>query len=257
MARRCIFCGGTKLTKEHVLPDWLAEVVPKPDSATRTVGVAPQAKSNPGRLFTDTVRCVCSTCNSGWMSDLEVAAMPLITPLLRGEITALGEDAQRTLALWAVKTAIIACHLRPSIPVVRDHAESLRSNLEPPANCFVWIAHQQEHHLASFRRYPLAFHLNREPLPGVEGSPSFPINPLDINGYAVTVGVEQFAFQVFSIEDTRVELSPAHGDLIRPSVADIWPTVKGCVFPAGPAFTTKGMNAFAESWINSQPYLIK
>jgi hypothetical protein len=52
---------------------------------------------------------VCAACNNGWMSALEVAAMPIMKPLIDGTTnlySCRGEEA-RTLGLWAAKTAYV------------------------------------------------------------------------------------------------------------------------------------------------------
>lgn len=54
-----------------------------------------------------TVRRVCSDCNNGWMSDLEVAAKPLVLPWIDGSRTRLVYDQQQAIATWGIKTAMM------------------------------------------------------------------------------------------------------------------------------------------------------
>lgn len=53
------------------------------------------------------IRCVCRTCNNGWMSRLENDARPHIEPMLRGEKQRLDSAGQGIVAVWIVKTAMV------------------------------------------------------------------------------------------------------------------------------------------------------
>jgi hypothetical protein len=55
-----------------------------------------------------TVKAVCRDCNSGWMSDIENAARPAISSLVRGDIQHLNAKDAQSLATWTVKTALMA-----------------------------------------------------------------------------------------------------------------------------------------------------
>jgi hypothetical protein len=68
-----------------------------------------------------TIGDVCKKCNTGWMSGLEEAAAPLLTPLIEGRRQQYGNDELLVLRSWATKTAIgFACFsreaFRQSIP---------------------------------------------------------------------------------------------------------------------------------------------
>src|ERR1022692_1424630 len=107
----CAFCGSTKRPRgrEHVFADWL-----------NSIGLdAGQVEIHSGRLnrvarrwttegFTATVRAVCDDCNHGWLSQLEAAAKPVLTPLILGQPAELSLDDQRLIAVWAFKTALVA-----------------------------------------------------------------------------------------------------------------------------------------------------
>jgi len=61
--------------------------------------------------FTDSqqvrVRCVCKTCNNGWMSRLEKKVSRYLGPMLDDMAIPLDKDYQKGLAEWAVKTAMV------------------------------------------------------------------------------------------------------------------------------------------------------
>lgn len=82
---------------------------------------------------------VCMTCNTGWMSELEVLAAPLLLAGVRGQERAhLGQDEQTTLARWFFKTAIVlnsSQNYRLLLPKEVRHSAS--SGLHPDVRVFV------------------------------------------------------------------------------------------------------------------------
>ena len=93
---RCIFCRGTGLTKEHVLPDWLRVIFPRSATDTHTFGsydwpciighAVPiqNTRSAQGQIGSKKVRVVCRACNNGWLSQLEAAVQPILSDLISG-----------------------------------------------------------------------------------------------------------------------------------------------------------------------------
>jgi hypothetical protein len=77
---------------------------------------------------------VCVDCNSGWMSRLEVAAMPVLKPLMDGQRTPgqLDEAERRVLGRWALKTTY-ALNDSSNYPwkVPPAHALRVRSEADP------------------------------------------------------------------------------------------------------------------------------
>jgi hypothetical protein len=110
--RKCIFCGGTPLTAEHAWPQWIAKHLPE-EKVPHLILAQHEGKKDSysfrgERLpFTTTVRCVCTSCNSGWMHELEATAEPLLAPLILGRKQTWNEWKQSLAAVWAFKTAAI------------------------------------------------------------------------------------------------------------------------------------------------------
>jgi hypothetical protein len=87
-------------------------------------------------------RCVCSACNSGWMSNLETAFKGELMPLLSGRTLWLGRQSQTITARWAIKMAITTealvsgghepCYSPESRERVRRGAD--------PARVSVWLS---------------------------------------------------------------------------------------------------------------------
>lgn len=163
LAGTCIFCGRTGVTKEHVIPLWVAEAVPRGaadhhvssgDLVDTVTGVATpihDVRVKQGHMFTRQIRKVCGgairpdqtrPCNNGWMSDLERRAKPLLLPMMRGEKLVLSTADQLVAATWITKTAMVFEYVLHETSVVSSQAdrEQIMKNLQAPDHWQVFIA---------------------------------------------------------------------------------------------------------------------
>lgn len=105
MARVCIFCGGTPVSDEHVFPLWLVEILHRLgasyDRTRRTMGSKPSEHTFQTPVIEVTARRVCERCNNRWMSDIEKAAAPILSPLVQGQAVVLSPEDQEVATLWA------------------------------------------------------------------------------------------------------------------------------------------------------------
>jgi hypothetical protein len=110
--RACIFCGGTPVTKEHLVGRWARRFA---DEEQRDIMQRTDREGEPqqpgdtrewqARVYDRQARVVCKPCNSGWMSDLETAVSLLLdVESVDGRL--LNPDEQSLLATWAMKTAL-------------------------------------------------------------------------------------------------------------------------------------------------------
>lgn len=110
-------CGRSapeiRLSREHVIPRSLHDAVDRADDHTFTQGTGPSVARltysdhrRPTSLMDVTVRTVCTDCNNGWMSALEVRANPVLRRLINGADSVTAEEAD-TVRLWAAKTAAV------------------------------------------------------------------------------------------------------------------------------------------------------
>ena len=149
---KCIFCGGTGLTKEHVFPKWsrtLLEAAPShthsrimvtsgpfPNSAF----VTPDSRAKQGFL-NQRLRVVCRSCNTGWMSNIETASKDILSRLINGETVRLGEVDQRQIALWVtLKSAVFDRDDPATAALIADEYSYIKSNMRPPENWRIFVA---------------------------------------------------------------------------------------------------------------------
>jgi hypothetical protein len=123
MARLCLFCSKKvlKRSREHIVPQWLWDYV----GLTKTSMIRSAHKGRIGSSRSQPVVLkdlhdkpmsgfvegrVCTECNTGWMSRLEVGVKPLLLPILDSP-TLLDEwpaESRKLLARWTVKTSLMA-----------------------------------------------------------------------------------------------------------------------------------------------------
>lgn len=120
--RCCVFChtplAGSK-AKEHVLPRWLERQI----GSDILIYYGHPIDGDTGKGFsigwTETVTAtaatrvegrVCSDCNNTWLSSLEMAAQPVVSPLVSGgrQLAGLSQRDADLLATWLYKTLLVA-----------------------------------------------------------------------------------------------------------------------------------------------------
>ena len=156
--RVCWFCGvvlvggrGGNAAREHVIAQWLqAELGLDDVEITPTWHAEPlgelldQRRQTWGTLL---VGRICAPCNNGWMSDLEIQAQPILTPLVRGEreLASLTDGERFTVARWAVKTVytLSAAVQEKRVPITHYH-ELRDSPAELPAGVYVFASKEQD-----------------------------------------------------------------------------------------------------------------
>ena len=142
--RACIFCGGRPLTREHLLPAWLAGVLPSDDPVIqfRTVGPGEgDHREWSRRPFRQNTRFVCERCNSGWMSRLEETSRPVLAPAIRREPCIFDQEQQGVAAAWAFKTCLVLQATQSEGPPLAPpfHFLHVRRSRTPPPQVAVWI----------------------------------------------------------------------------------------------------------------------
>lgn len=120
------------MSKEHVIPQWILRELDmeKAMLAPTHVNFAGQRLSERRHDFLSLVAGhVCEDCNCGWMSRLEAAVQPVLTPLFRARKASRAAQEQlrvhRALIVrWTMKTAVAlnySSNYRKLVPVGHAH----------------------------------------------------------------------------------------------------------------------------------------
>jgi hypothetical protein len=147
-----VFCGEPGLTKGHVWPDWLNNILPYTAShheqttglfstfVPEVPGPEKSVKVRQGHARSRKPRNTCGKCNSGWMSGIENDVIPAATQLIKGETFRFGESNQRQLAafLCLISMRLEFLGIMRAIPAIDRHY--LKDHLEPPVMWTIWVA---------------------------------------------------------------------------------------------------------------------
>jgi hypothetical protein len=138
--RQCIFCPNPANSQEHLWAEWLL----KREPLHLQVPVRHTVGDQPARTINTpiTIGWACTTCNNGWMSDLEREAKPILGPLISGVTLALNTNHQQRIAQWALKTAMIAeCSAPKSYSryYQKLECENLRIHGAVPTVTQIWL----------------------------------------------------------------------------------------------------------------------
>src|SRR5580704_11578887 len=93
LKRKCIFCDQSKkLTKEHLWSKWTRQLVSHDilkheyaDHVFKVDGVDRSARTYGWDARNSTIKAVCLECNNVWMSSLDDAGKPVLSPLIKGD----------------------------------------------------------------------------------------------------------------------------------------------------------------------------
>lgn len=171
-ARRiCAFCGGGGVSDEHFWPQWAEGLLPNGRNlghlefsahvfADNTPRKPARRLKRQGSVINKTVKAPCKRCNSGWMSRLEMAVQPILTPLAKGETSILSLEDQTTLARWVcLKTMVGEANLRGEYVTFRRERHLFRRTLEIPSGFSVWLLQCGEAEWrAAYRRFAVNLH---------------------------------------------------------------------------------------------------
>jgi hypothetical protein len=141
----CIFCGGGDLSKEHFWPQWAFDLLPESSGhkIMRALGDGPLMthRDRQGATKTVTLRVVCRKCNTGWISRMEGAVRPLLTPLIVGQPIFLTVENQHALAEWiALKVILLEQSDKSQVVVTQAERTAFYESRQIPANMRIRLA---------------------------------------------------------------------------------------------------------------------
>jgi hypothetical protein len=239
----CVFCGTTgALSREHVVAKWIRKALQitepvKVYSGTTYVGAA--------ETLAIVFREVCSSCNTGWMEQLERAVRPVLEPMLLGAAPGtshvLNPDQQAILATWAVKTSLL---LTLSEFRGQDHGWIPASTLQwlyehydlhmPPPGSRVWMG--------GFNTSDVPARVQAGCLYDASGNPT---------AQCTTFSVGCVLFQVFTTSQEDADLPPdtetwlAPKGLYVPALLQISPSISPIRWPPQSVFGADDLEALA------------
>lgn len=247
----CAWCGSTPLSREHLVPFWLGEILADAfgtdegyDFAFEFIGTDGNrtARSHPQRRPEVVVKAVCEDCNNGWMSKLEVEVRPFLEPMVRGEQVRLTVGDQVTLARWAAKVAVLLDHYEGGAVVLgEDDLIQIHREGSAPPSYHIRLAFRPDPGSQPFDLY-------------VSGHHAAPAGTIDLgavtapNSFSVTLAFGRVVIAVVGGPGMANPGRWAHGGNFP---LMIWPpTPEGITWPprAPVVFDRHGLRQFHESF---------
>lgn len=232
----CALCGDTeaKTTIEHVFGDWMAEEFPE-QKRLRHRGherVEPHSGKRITKEWTEQdfrhqtrVRVLCDRCNNEWGSQLESAAEPIVTAMIRGGFRLYKREEATTVATWATKAAILWQYVDPPdlhlIPF--EYRRSLRDRNEPPPNTVVVAGSQRPggmwNHGTSLQMLHVGERGGASLQPGATKKPAR--NPPD--GFMSVLGFGQLFLIICGVFDDGTRPPSDPSEIAPDAVVRLWP----------------------------------
>lgn len=176
------------------------------------------------------VRCVCVSCNNGWMEAMESEVKPIIESLLGSGSHTLNQSEQFSLAKWAVKTAIIARYYAGKHEVPPMYRRWFYQNQVALPNSFVWVGTYDDELAATLESKDMALN-----------SLSFP----HVQFVVFTVRRVLIAVLIAYVP-SKLILEPS--PLIREHLRIISPFGDDIIWPLNPLDKERRLAIFQSSW---------
>jgi hypothetical protein len=237
------------MSKEHVWPEWLDELLPPGVAEAGHNYAFEDAERGEYRRLEGMpphdvkVRDVCEPCNHGWMNQAEEVARPIIARMVGGS-TELHAIEQAKLAFWGVMKGLVAVRVggdsgAAGLPLADDYREvyASRQSRMPPEGFLVHIARAAW----SARRAPAGFFrltgIHRE---GREQGDEF-------DGYAITFTALDVVVHVIRVPGIKPHgLVPFDDPRFGRAIRRIWPIQpNGVDWPPDDALTWAGLEAMS------------
>lgn len=140
--RRCIFCGATANSQEHVIPRWISKRLGIRDMISMEGSIQPGSRPRRQPISFASYRApiFCAECNAHF-KHLEDAVIPILVPMARGLVLTFGAEERALLARWCLKTAMALLSAEPGdqdkVPL--DHRRALREEDRIVADTWIGI----------------------------------------------------------------------------------------------------------------------
>lgn len=169
--RVCLFCDRPADSYEHYFPQWYMDWlkrqgailnrrrIHKRDEIRELDGrrtlVVIETKQNSDPRY-GKIKCVCATCNDGWMSRIQEKAKPIILNITTGGVMSLNVEEQLILSVWAVMFSMTLECRHPDWAFSRQADRlAFRDSQLPPGGWWVGIERYAGGRITGFNHFGL------------------------------------------------------------------------------------------------------
>jgi hypothetical protein len=201
------------------------------------------------------IKCVCRTCNNGWMSALQEDAKPILIPLLKGTNTTLHRRAQTTLASWIAMTVMVAEHVdKDKIAIGTDERSWFRNNRRAPGHWRIWIGRHSRDRRGMVTHNVMSFVSKEE----FERAPHRPTGEANTQTTTICLGEHLLVHVMSSLVAYDIIRMWKLPPMVAPYLAQIWPVRIGLVrWPPPLALTDAGISLLSNEFFNRATWLAR
>lgn len=218
----CRFCGAdAKLTGEHVFPDWIRRATGGDGGAhyfrRKADGTVDQWQT---LAYKTKVKDVCLDCNSGWMSKIEAAVIPILTPMIFESAAAeLREPESKHVATWAVLRSLVVPLASGPDDLPIEYYRTLHHHGSVLPNSAVWLGHLEgtDARTAFFLGVTLDANVGQD-----RNKPA---------GYVATMAIGELITRVLILDPRIGDLGPVSNGNYDESLVRVWPNVDEASWP--------------------------
>jgi hypothetical protein len=237
---KCAFCGSNeRLTREHVLGDWLSGIGLDIGPGHHRAGWLNRLGRNLGvsLAFSQTVRQVCAGCNGGWMSRLEEVAGRVLRPLILGDGGRIEPGDSGAIAAWTQKTALVAMLVSSEEDRAAGYGLPSSEYRRMYARRDVWLPlPESQFWIGRYDGAPTAIQQVTPLVVYVDGQPE----PQQPHAYLMTILLGHLVLQGVRFTTPSLEVAL----LTRQALPRLWPDEGPIDWPAGTAVDEAGLLSF-------------
>jgi hypothetical protein len=241
--KACLFCGAKANSREDVWPVWILERFQGPTFGL--IGTVGDSLYLDGKQKKVRLRCVCIPCNTGWMSDVEKEAGPILSLMAQDFALSLTQEQRALITAWAVMRAMLWEYFAPAgrRPYYLDWDRAdMRTGRKIPENTTVWLARYGG--LASLWSF----------LTDATADPRHPVPDATARAVLTTLVFGRLCIQVMSyrtlMAESVIDMTPLPGPWDNCAVT-IWPPARRHVVDWPPRLTLErdvSFDSFRRRW---------
>lgn len=193
MSRKCLFCGATPVSEEHLWSDWISAGLKSRLGQDTVVDFSTADRMWASDSVDMTFRGFCAECNNGWMAEVDGRVRAIGSKLMLADppFITIKVKQQKTLALWAYMKALVMDPVlrgRAAPPIPGEAYRKLFTARAVPADgsVAVWMAAYNGNPSGFARRATITVTISEKE----------PVYRVGLNFYLITIGFGHLVLQV-------------------------------------------------------------
>lgn len=246
----CIFCGGERLTKEHLWPAWMRNVLGPSISSSHSYATGGPLRlrkitDRTGSIQSRKLRIVCAHCNNGWMSRLQSNVKDILVPLIRGQHILLNDADHHRISAWAMMFTMVLEFLDPHTLATTQQERKEFSIVPAPNNeWMIWLGQSNDWPRWDFYHYGWLHGEQADDGKFLATTPLSARTAPTCNSQTTTIRVGQLLVHTYSTRTPAVHVDPIMFALTH-GLHLLWP------LPPDPGFNSNPLRRLTKDQVTA------